>query len=105
MQYRGRTDKVQVFHFSCTETRLSKGRITVSPARSPCLLDTLSEVGADEDVLDGGEGHEEVLPVDATAVLPHPVRLEQADGVGLARGVQPLLRVVEEANVVALKRK
>ena len=41
-----------------------------SVARSPCLLDALGEVGADEDVLDGGEGHEEVLAVDAAAVLP-----------------------------------
>ena len=72
---------------------------------SPCLLDSLREVGPDEDVLDGGEGHEEVLAVDAPAVLPHPPRLQEARAVRLAGGGEGRGRggEVEEADVVALQ--
>ena len=70
---------------------------------SPCLLDALGEVGPDEDVLDGGEGHEEVLAVHAPAVLPHPGRLQEARAVRLAGGrAEGAGGEVEEADVVAL---
>ena len=55
-------------------------------------------------MLDGGEGHEEVLAVHAPAVLPHPGRLQEARAVRLAAGGAEGGGggEVEEADVVAL---
>ena len=53
-------------------------------------------------MLDGGEGHEEVLAVHAPAVLPHPGRLQEARAVGIAGRAEGAGGEVEEADVVAL---